>query len=68
MTPKARDEAIRTMKDSPDVNVMIASLKAGGTGLNLQFANRMISVYVYYRLSYHHPLIIVQLSVVEFGS
>jgi len=42
MNPKQRDDAISEMESKPSVKVMLAGLKCGGQGLNLQFANRGI--------------------------
>ena len=33
MTPKAREEALESFRDDPEVKIMIASLKCGGVGL-----------------------------------
>ena len=42
MTNKRRQSAIKEFKDDPNIQVMVAGLKCGGVGLNLNFANRVI--------------------------
>lgn len=41
---EARDLSIQDFRDKPETRVMIASLKAGGTGLDLSMANKCILV------------------------
>jgi SNF2 family DNA or RNA helicase len=42
MSIEARAKAIDTFKDDPDIFIMICSLKAGGVGLNLTMASKVI--------------------------
>lgn len=42
MTPKARNEAVEDFTDKPDIKVMLVSLKAGNSGLNLVAASQVI--------------------------
>lgn len=47
MSHNARDEALSAFRDDKsrsDVQILIASLKCGGTGLNLTVASRVICV------------------------
>ena len=44
MSHKLREEAIKKFKEDKKVKVMIANLKVGGVGLNLNVANRVISI------------------------
>lgn len=39
-----RDKALQDFKDSPEKNILLASLKCGGLGLNLTMASRVICV------------------------
>lgn len=39
---KQRDEMVESFQNQPEINTMILSLKAGGTGLNLTRANHVI--------------------------
>lgn len=50
MTMKQREKAIGEMKNEDKVKVMVAGLKCGGLGLNLNFANRIIITYVFHNL------------------
>lgn len=51
LTFAARDSAIKDFTDDPDTKVMIAALKAGGVGLNLVAANRVVLVDLWWNLS-----------------
>ena len=42
MSPKARNEAVLDFTDKPDIKVMLVSLKAGNSGLNLTAASQVI--------------------------
>ena len=42
MTQEARQKAIKRFGDDPHVSIMICSLKAGGVGLNLTMASKVI--------------------------
>ena len=42
MTQGSRATAIRKFQDDPKINIMLASLKCGGVGLNLTMANRVV--------------------------
>lgn len=42
--PASRDKTIEGFRDNPNIRVMIASLKAGGTGLSLTMARKCILV------------------------
>lgn len=42
MTLEARDKAIERFRDQPDTFILICSLKAGGVGLNLNMASKVI--------------------------
>ncbi|KAH7395154.1 SNF2 family N-terminal domain-containing protein [Phaeosphaeria sp. MPI-PUGE-AT-0046c] len=42
MSFNARDKAISTFADDPDCNILLASLRCGGLGLNLTMASRVI--------------------------
>ncbi|KUJ23208.1 uncharacterized protein LY89DRAFT_727977 [Mollisia scopiformis] len=44
MDLKQRNKAVKEMKENPNLKVLVAGLKCGGQGLNLTFANRIISV------------------------
>ncbi|KAF5870203.1 putative dna repair helicase protein [Botrytis fragariae] len=44
MTQKTRSEVIRLYKMNPKVKILVSGLKCGGVGLNLPFANKVISV------------------------
>ncbi|KAF7884513.1 uncharacterized protein EAF02_004849 [Botrytis sinoallii] len=44
MTQKTRSEVIRLFKLNPKVKILVSGLKCGGVGLNLPFANKVISV------------------------
>jgi SNF2 family DNA or RNA helicase len=46
MTLKQREKAIQMFRDQKNIRVMVAGLKCGGLGLNLNFANRVIVTYV----------------------
>ena len=51
MTHEARDNAINTFRDDPNIKIMIASLKCGGVGLNLTMASRVICVDLWWNSS-----------------
>ena len=40
----ARDQNIEKFRDDPDTSIMVSSLRAGGTGLNLTMATKCILV------------------------
>ena len=42
MSPKARNDAVLDFTDKPDIKVMLVSLKAGNSGLNLVAASQVI--------------------------
>lgn len=42
MTPKARNDAVLDFTDNPEIKVMLVSLKAGNSGLNLVAASQVI--------------------------
>lgn len=42
MSPKARNDAVLDFTDKPDIEVMLVSLKAGNSGLNLVAASQVI--------------------------
>ena len=42
MTPKQKQLCVDTFQNSPDNHVMLVSLRAGGVGLNLTAANRVV--------------------------
>lgn len=44
MSADARNKAIKRFESDPRINVMLASLKTGGVGLNLSFASRVLVV------------------------
>ena len=44
MSHEARDESLTTFRDEPDKQILIASLKCGGVGLNLTMASKVICV------------------------
>jgi hypothetical protein len=46
MTLKQREKAIQMFREQNNIQVMVAGLKCGGLGLNLNFANRVIISYV----------------------
>lgn len=51
MTSDAKTKAIKDFRSKPDKSILIASLKSGGVGLNLEAASRVIIVdpwYVWY--------------------
>ncbi|KAH6724286.1 SNF2 family N-terminal domain-containing protein [Leptodontidium sp. MPI-SDFR-AT-0119] len=43
MTIKSRQDATAEFRSNPSVKIMVATLKTAGEGLNLEFANRVIS-------------------------
>lgn len=54
MSNNARDEALSAFKDEnskSDTQILIASLKCGGTGLNLTVASRVICVDLWFNSS-----------------
>lgn len=44
MSFEARDKAVKSFTENPDCFVMLCGLKAGGVGLNLTAANRVIII------------------------
>ena len=42
--PATRDNTIEDFRDKPEIRVMIASLRAGGTGLSLTMARKCILI------------------------
>ncbi|KAF2723789.1 hypothetical protein K431DRAFT_218858 [Polychaeton citri CBS 116435] len=42
MSHSARDRALQDFKERPDKNILLASLKCGGIGLNLTMASRVV--------------------------
>ncbi|PKY03745.1 hypothetical protein P168DRAFT_270237 [Aspergillus campestris IBT 28561] len=44
MRPECREESMKKFAENPNIRVMIASLKAGGTGLDMTAANKCILV------------------------
>lgn len=44
MTNKQREKAIAEFKDIPERQILVASLKCGGLGLNLTMASRIICI------------------------
>jgi SNF2 family DNA or RNA helicase len=44
MTPAKRDESLNALRNNPDVEVLLCSLKCGALGLNLTCASRVILV------------------------
>ena len=42
LTPKARDTMVRDFQENPKTQILLVSLRAGGTGLNLTAANHVI--------------------------
>ena len=51
MTMEAREKAIGRFRDEPDIFIMIASLKAGGVGLNLNMASKVIILDLWFNSS-----------------
>lgn len=49
MTIKSRQDATAEFRSNPSVKIMVATLKTAGEGLNLEFANRVISTYDFCR-------------------
>jgi len=45
MSSKRRGEALEDFKNKKNLKVMVAGLRCGGLGLNLNFANRVIITY-----------------------
>jgi SNF2 family DNA or RNA helicase len=54
MTMDARAQALSTFKDDPDCQVLLISIKAGGVGLNLTYANLVISVDLWWNAAVEH--------------
>lgn len=44
MPPDARDSVVQTFQDDGEMKILLASLKAGGVGLNLTMASKVIIV------------------------
>lgn len=44
MPHSAREKSMEDFKDKPEINILIASLKAGGTGIDMSMANKCILV------------------------
>lgn len=44
MTPEAREKMICEFREVDDVQILVASLKCGGVGLNLTCASRVINI------------------------
>lgn len=51
MTLEARDKSIDKLRDDPDTFIMISSLKAGGVGLNLTMASKVIILDLWFNSS-----------------
>ncbi|KAL8815806.1 MAG: hypothetical protein Q9223_005095, partial [Gallowayella weberi] len=51
MNQAEREKAITDFQDEPECNIMIASLKAGGVGLNLTMASKVICVDLWWNSS-----------------
>lgn len=51
MTFDARDKAIATFRDDPGTSIMLCSLKAGGVGLNLTMASKVIILDLWFNSS-----------------
>lgn len=46
MSQKTRAKAVEMFGNNPKIKVLVSGLKCGGLGLNLTFANKVVSVYV----------------------
>jgi SNF2 family DNA or RNA helicase len=51
MTFDARDKSIATFRDDPGTSIMLCSLKAGGVGLNLTMASKVIILDLWFNSS-----------------
>lgn len=51
MTFPARDKSIKTFRDDPNTSIMLCSLKAGGVGLNLTMASKVIILDLWFNSS-----------------
>jgi SNF2 family DNA or RNA helicase len=51
MTFPARDKSIKTFRDNPNTSIMLCSLKAGGVGLNLTMASKVIILDLWFNSS-----------------
>jgi SNF2 family DNA or RNA helicase len=51
MSFDARNKAIEAFTDNPDCRVLIAAMKAGGVGLNLTAANRVILIDLWWNIA-----------------
>jgi SNF2 family DNA or RNA helicase len=54
MTPDARDSVIQMFQDDPENKILLTSLKAGGVGLNLMMASKVIIVDLWWNESVEH--------------
>lgn len=54
MNIEERQESLRKFRLSPDCNVMLISLRAGGVGLNLTHANLVISLDLWWNAAVEH--------------
>lgn len=45
MNSRQREAAVADLEEKPEIRAMVSGLKCGGIGLNLTFANRVISMY-----------------------
>lgn len=46
MSRETRTTTIELFEMNPKIKILVSGLKCGGIGLNLYFANKVISVYV----------------------
>ena len=51
MSLEARDKSIKTFREDPDTKIMLCSLKAGGVGLNLTMASKVIILDLWFNSS-----------------
>ena len=51
MSFPARDKSIKTFREDPDIRIMLCSLKAGGVGLNLTMASKIIILDLWFNSS-----------------
>lgn len=51
MSHKEREKAIESFRENASVSIMIASLKCGGVGLNLNMASRVLCVDLWWNSS-----------------